>query len=392
MDKPVANGLRQLVDDSLRVTGIAAAASGFAVGVGSLIAWLAYLRHFDALIIGVLFLATFALAFVLWYLGALVGHKYLGRPVNHPFYPLPATPAKPALERDVLPHEQLVMSTLSLSLDPAPETQISTLPTVGTRTTRLSRVLLHNNSAEVITGARIVVESCDPASITGVHRDEPLSAVGGSDQRGRTDINPFSRQRFNLISEEHATNFGNIRAIAYANGALVPDPFAVATGYRQHRNIPKGTVLTLRAESTKTRPITALVRIDENESGQAVLVLASGSSEYGLVVDGLSAVMLEGQSLNQRLTSTNEPLETLEPAMTAWADKAEAWLEENLGIAWVARFRNGAGIPMGGFVMRRALNTRGGPLNGFMRVRLARLGEFLSESSQDTGHGDPNRR
>ena len=85
------------------------------------------------------------------------------------------------------------------------------------------------------------------------------------------------------------------------------------------------------------------------------------------------------RSLRQRLASTDEPLETIEPAIAAWAAKTEEWLGENLEASYIVRFRNDAGIPMGTFVMRRGLNHREGPLNGFMRVRLARLGEFMAE-------------
>jgi hypothetical protein len=89
--------------------------------------------------------------------------------------------------------------------------------------------------------------------------------------------------------------------------------------------------------------------------------------------------MLRGQELHSRLASTDEPLEALEPEIEAWATKTEECLAMNLGRAYVVRFRNGAGVSVGTFVMRRALNTKEGPLNGFMRVRLARLDEFTAE-------------
>jgi len=104
-------------------------------------------------------------------------------------------------------------------------------------------------------------------------------------------------------------------------------------------------------------------------------------AENARLCDGLSELMLEGQALSHRLASTKEPLETLEPDIEAWAERTEGWLATNLGTAYIVRFRNGAGIPMGAYVMRRSLNTREGPLNGFMRVSLARLGEFVAERS-----------
>ncbi len=97
--------------------------------------------------------------------------------------------------------------------------------------------------------------------------------------------------------------------------------------------------------------------------------------------DGLAALMLEGQAVRRRLASTDEPFETLEPDIGAWALKTETWLQTNLGTSYIARFRNGAGLPMGAFVMRREPNTKEGPLNGFMSVRLARLNEFITELS-----------
>ena len=107
--------------------------------------------------------------------------------------------------------------------------------------------------------------------------------------------------------------------------------------------------------------------------------LDSQGSQSAVLRDNLAALMLEGQDLHGRLASTDEPLEALEPAIESWAMKTEEWLAANLGTHYVVRFRNGAGIPVGTFVMRRALNTKEGPLNGFMRVRLARLGEFIAE-------------
>ncbi len=109
--------------------------------------------------------------------------------------------------------------------------------------------------------------------------------------------------------------------------------------------------------------------------------LEGKESKSALLGNNLATLLLEGQDLHRRLASTDEPLETLEPEIAAWAEKTEAWLGQNLGTPHIVRFRNGAGVPMGTFVMRRALNTKEGPLNGFMRVRLARLGEFIAEQS-----------
>ena len=109
--------------------------------------------------------------------------------------------------------------------------------------------------------------------------------------------------------------------------------------------------------------------------------LGVGKAKQAKLRDRLAALMLEGQALDHRLTSTGEPLETLEPDIESWGVKAETWLEENLGNSYLARFRNGAGVALGGYVMRRPLNTKEGPLNGFLRVRLARLGEFIAEHS-----------
>ncbi len=118
-----------------------------------------------------------------------------------------------------------------------------------------------------------------------------------------------------------------------------------------------------------------------NDSQGQLDALKNREKENAGLRDGLSALMLEGQGLSRRLASTDEPLEILEPDIEAWAGRTETWLEENLETSYIVRFRNGAGIPIGTYVMRRAPNTREGPLNGFMRVRLARLGEFISERS-----------
>lgn len=109
--------------------------------------------------------------------------------------------------------------------------------------------------------------------------------------------------------------------------------------------------------------------------------LGGEEAEKTRLRDGLVALMLEAQALDHRLASTDEPLETLEPEIAAWDTRTETWIEENLGTSYIVRFRNGSGIPIGTYVMRRSLNTREGPLNGFMRVRLARLGEFIAERS-----------
>jgi hypothetical protein len=109
--------------------------------------------------------------------------------------------------------------------------------------------------------------------------------------------------------------------------------------------------------------------------------LTGRETKNAKVRNDLTALMLDGQALQQRLAATDEPLDTIEPGIEAWAAKTEEWLGENLEASYIARFRNGAGIPMGSFVMRRGLNKMEGPLNGFMRVRLARLGEFIGEHS-----------
>jgi len=101
----------------------------------------------------------------------------------------------------------------------------------------------------------------------------------------------------------------------------------------------------------------------------------------------LARFMLDGQDLQRRLSSTEESRETLEPAITSWETECERWLSETLGATYIARFRNDAGIPIGTFTMRRGLNRWEGPLNGFMRVRLARLGEFISEMPQKRALG-----
>ena len=107
--------------------------------------------------------------------------------------------------------------------------------------------------------------------------------------------------------------------------------------------------------------------------------VARKERDHRLKRSGLTNLMLEGQSLMDRLTSTDEPIETVEGAIFQWSMRTEAWLSDNLDGSYIMRFRNGAGIPIGTFVMRRGLNSKEGPLNGFMRVRLTRLGEFIEE-------------
>ena len=109
--------------------------------------------------------------------------------------------------------------------------------------------------------------------------------------------------------------------------------------------------------------------------------LGNQETKKSKVRNDLAVFMFDGQALQQQLASSDEPLEALEPAFDAWAAKIEQWLGENLEASYIVRFRNGAGIPMGAFVMRRSLNTKEGPLNGFIRVRLTRLGEFMAEYS-----------
>src|SRR5438132_3672720 len=80
-------GWRGLADDTLRVTGIGALGTGIAFTMSAVWSWWGYTAGLGAGIVALVGLAAFALSFVIWYLIALVGHRYLGRPANHPFHP-----------------------------------------------------------------------------------------------------------------------------------------------------------------------------------------------------------------------------------------------------------------------------------------------------------------
>jgi hypothetical protein len=90
----------------------------------------------------------------------------------------------------------------------------------------------------------------------------------------------------------------------------------------------------------------------------------------------LANFMEEGQQLNRRCGE--ELLPAPEGDANTWAQRVEDFLSENLDASYVARFRDGSNLPMAATSIASIPHRN---LWGGLRVRLARLQEFIRELS-----------
>jgi hypothetical protein len=90
----------------------------------------------------------------------------------------------------------------------------------------------------------------------------------------------------------------------------------------------------------------------------------------------LGAFLAQGQQLMVQCSDEKGPDPTA--AADQWALEAEAYLIQNLGESYVARFRSGAGLPMASTVIFDINRNR---LWSGIRVRVARLEQFSAEIS-----------
>jgi len=88
----------------------------------------------------------------------------------------------------------------------------------------------------------------------------------------------------------------------------------------------------------------------------------------------LATFVTEGNRLMERCNDETVP--PPEAEAEAWASRVEEFLVENFGQGYVARFRNGAGLPAGVTTIRSIPHRQ---LWGGLRVRMARLNEFITE-------------
>ena len=102
---------------------------------------------------------------------------------------------------------------------------------------------------------------------------------------------------------------------------------------------------------------------DESEAGEGVL-------------DALGAFLAEGDELNLRCHNEKE----LPPNDEAdkWDDREAEFLRERLGESYIARFRSGAGLPMG---LTSIASKDHRDLSSGIKVGTARLEQFIAELS-----------
>jgi hypothetical protein len=99
-------------------------------------------------------------------------------------------------------------------------------------------------------------------------------------------------------------------------------------------------------------------------------------AERKKVSEALGEFMLTGRAIQQRCGNEAQPA----PGTDAddWAAGVEKYLTAHLGVSYVARFRNSAGLPMAGNSIASIPHRN---VWAFLHVRLARLDEFLKEQA-----------
>jgi hypothetical protein len=90
--------------------------------------------------------------------------------------------------------------------------------------------------------------------------------------------------------------------------------------------------------------------------------------------DQLGVFILEGQALLVRCSKENEPPPGEE--VNEWAQQVETFLGQTLARSYIARFRNGAGLPMAANFINSIPHRN---LWAAVRLRLARLEQFSQE-------------
>ena len=107
--------------------------------------------------------------------------------------------------------------------------------------------------------------------------------------------------------------------------------------------------------------IQAQIKLDEREKRRSIM-------------DKLGEYLLNGQQICILNNAQNTP--ALIQEAEEWGGKVEKYLDGNLGISYVARFRDGSGLPLG---MHQLSSIPHINVNSFMHVRLARLHLFIEE-------------
>jgi hypothetical protein len=124
------------------------------------------------------------------------------------------------------------------------------------------------------------------------------------------------------------------------------------------------TVENERAEKNRER-------IDKERALQALDDRAARRAQQ----DALGGFMLTGRQIQQRCANEAAPA----PAQDAdnWAATTEEYLANQMGTAYVARFRSAAGLPMTATAIQSREHRN---VWSFMQVRLARLEQFIQET------------
>ena len=91
----------------------------------------------------------------------------------------------------------------------------------------------------------------------------------------------------------------------------------------------------------------------------------------------MAIYMEEGRAL--MAACANQESDAPETESNEWATKVETFLAGTLDQSYIARFRNGSGLPMVGTTIWKPSHRN---LWGELRVRIARLQEFIKELSQ----------
>ena len=118
--------------------------------------------------------------------------------------------------------------------------------------------------------------------------------------------------------------------------------------------------------------------------GGSIVAALAASAHFGRVMliawkrgrirEKLGEYLSEGQALSNRCANEKEPAPETEAE--DWNERTETYLAEHLGNDYVASYSNAAGLPMGTTSITSKDHR---DLNSGIRVRLARLQQFLEE-------------
>jgi hypothetical protein len=92
------------------------------------------------------------------------------------------------------------------------------------------------------------------------------------------------------------------------------------------------------------------------------------------ISDHLGEYLIRGIEIQDKCGAEDKPAPTAEAE--AWTSDVQTFLSKHLGLSYVARFHNSAGLPLSATSITSREHRN---VSSYMRVRLARLNEFIQD-------------